>query len=95
MYCTNFMTVVISITLYVVQIDLPLSVPFYKWLLGLENTMTSADLDQIDPILAKSFNQLEQILREKKRIEADCSHVSHRHLDGQGRSVLSQSPILI
>jgi len=95
MYCTNFMTVVISITLYVVQIDLPLSVPFYKWLLGLENTMTSADLDQIDPVLAKSFNQLEQILREKKRIEADCSHVSHRHLDGQGRSVLSQSPILI
>ncbi|KAK2164418.1 hypothetical protein NP493_1414g01032 [Ridgeia piscesae] len=56
------------------MIDLPLSVPFYKWLLGLENTMTSADLDQIDPVLAKSFNQLEQILREKKRIEADCSH---------------------
>ena len=38
--------------------------------------MTSADLDEIDPILARSLNQLEQILREKKRIEADRSHVS-------------------
>ena len=58
------------------QIDLPLSVPFFKCLLGMENTMTSADLDEIDPILARSLNQLEQILREKKRIEADRSHVS-------------------
>ena len=38
--------------------------------------MTSADLDEIDPVLARSLNQLEQILREKKRIEADRSHVS-------------------
>ena len=49
---------------------------FYKWLLGQEHSLTSADLRYIDTTLAQSFNQLEELLRQKKRIEADKSHVS-------------------
>jgi E3 ubiquitin-protein ligase TRIP12 len=57
------------------QLDLPLSLPFFKWMLGQEHSLTSADLQHIDPIVAKSFYQLEDILRQKKKIEADKSHV--------------------
>lgn len=59
-----------------VQLDIPLSLVFYKWLLGQEHTLTPADLQYIDPTLAKSFSQLEEVLRHKKRIETDRSHVS-------------------
>ena len=58
------------------QLDISLSPVFYKWLLGQEHCLTSADLQNIDPTLYKSFSQLEELLRQKKRIESDKSHVS-------------------
>ena len=58
------------------QLDIPLSLVFYKWMLGQEHSLTSADLQFIDPVIAKSFLQLEDILRQKHRILADKSHVS-------------------
>ena len=58
------------------QLDLPLSTVFYKWILGQEQCLTSADLSSVDPMLAKSYYQLEEVLRQKKRIESDRSHVS-------------------
>ncbi|ELU17507.1 hypothetical protein CAPTEDRAFT_164474 [Capitella teleta] len=58
------------------MLDIPLSSPFYKWLLGHEHSLTPADLEEIDPVLAKSYNQLEQVVREKKRIENDRSHTA-------------------
>lgn len=58
------------------MLDLPLSLAFYKWMLGQEHSLTSADLLYVDPVLAKSFYQLEDILRQKKKIEADTSHTA-------------------
>lgn len=62
------------------QLDLPLSLVFFKWLLGQEHTLTASDIHHIDPVLAKSFQQLDDLLRQKKRIESDRSHVSSRCL---------------
>lgn len=56
------------------MLDIPLSLVFYKWMLGQEHSLTSADLQYIDPVIAKSFLQLEDILRQKHRILADKSH---------------------
>lgn len=58
------------------MVDLPLSEVFYKWLLGQEHSLTAADLQFIDPVLARSYQQMEQIVRQKKRIEADRSHTA-------------------
>lgn len=62
--------------LFFEQLDIPLSLVFYKWMLGQEHSLTSADLQFIDPVISKSFQQLEDILRQKQRILADKSHVS-------------------
>jgi len=56
-------------------LDLPLSEVFYKWMLGGELTLQPDDLRHICPVFAKSFMQLSDILRQKKRIDSDKSHV--------------------
>ena len=56
------------------MLDISLSRVFYKWLLNQEHTLTAADLQHIDPTVARSFYQLEAVLRQKKRIETDMSH---------------------
>ena len=60
------------------QLDIPLSLVFFKWLLGQEHTFTASDLHYVDPVLAKSFKQLDDLLRQKKRIDSDRSHVSQK-----------------
>ena len=72
-----------SILFCLVQIDIPLSVVFYKWLLCQEHSLNSADLHHIDPVMARSFQQLETILHQKKLIYADQSHVSGWHRAGE------------
>jgi len=64
-----------SCLMFVFKLDLPLSEVFYKWMLGHEHTLQRDDLRHICPVFAKSFNQLTDILQQKKRIEADKSHV--------------------
>lgn len=56
------------------MMDIPFSLVFFKWLLGQEHSLTSSDLQYIDSVMAKSFCQLEDILRQKQRILADKSH---------------------
>ncbi|XP_060069438.1 E3 ubiquitin-protein ligase TRIP12-like [Ylistrum balloti] len=56
------------------MLDLPLSLVFYKWMLGQEHSLTSSDLQHVDPVVAKSFRQLEDVVRQKQRILADKSH---------------------
>ena len=60
----------------VCQLDLPLSLVFYKWLLGLESTLTLSDLHHVDPVLAASLQQLHDVVIQKQNLEADTSHVS-------------------
>uniref|UniRef100_A0A8C1JGV8 E3 ubiquitin-protein ligase n=1 Tax=Cyprinus carpio TaxID=7962 RepID=A0A8C1JGV8_CYPCA len=56
------------------SLDLPLGLPFYKWMLRHESSVSSHDLVNIDPGVAKSIQHLEDIIRQKKRIEQDRSH---------------------
>lgn len=56
------------------MLDIPLSLVFYKWMLGQEHSLTSSDLQYVDPVVAKSFRQLEDVVRQKQRILADKSH---------------------
>ncbi|XP_030622812.1 E3 ubiquitin-protein ligase TRIP12 isoform X2 [Chanos chanos] len=55
-------------------LDLPLGLPFYKWMLRHESSISSHDLVNIDPGVAKSIQHLEDIIRQKKRLEQDRSH---------------------
>ncbi|XP_029471280.1 E3 ubiquitin-protein ligase TRIP12 isoform X5 [Rhinatrema bivittatum] len=55
-------------------VDLPLGLPFYKWMLRQESSLASHDLLNIDPVVAKSVYHLEDIVRQKKRLEKDKSH---------------------
>ncbi|KAF7665576.1 hypothetical protein LDENG_00138410 [Lucifuga dentata] len=54
-------------------LDLPLGLPFYKWMLRQEMSISSHDLVNIDPGVAKSIQHLEDIIRQKKRLELDRS----------------------
>ncbi|XP_038549125.1 E3 ubiquitin-protein ligase TRIP12 isoform X3 [Micropterus salmoides] len=54
-------------------LDLPLGLPFYKWMLRHEMSISSHDLVNIDPGVAKSIHHLEDIIRQKKRLEQDRS----------------------
>ncbi|XP_068440534.1 E3 ubiquitin-protein ligase TRIP12 isoform X3 [Clinocottus analis] len=54
-------------------LDLPLGLPFYKWMLRHEVSICSHDLVNIDPGVAKSIQHLEDIIRQKKRLEQDRS----------------------
>lgn len=58
------------------QLDLPLGLPFYKWMLRHEMSISSHDLVNIDPGVAKSIQHLEDIIRQKKRLEQDRSQVN-------------------
>ncbi|XP_069474400.1 E3 ubiquitin-protein ligase TRIP12 isoform X2 [Ambystoma mexicanum] len=54
-------------------VDLPLGLPFYKWMLRQETSLVSHDLLNIDPVVAKSVYHLEDLVRQKKRLEKDKS----------------------
>ncbi|TWW77861.1 E3 ubiquitin-protein ligase TRIP12 [Takifugu flavidus] len=54
-------------------LDLPLGLPFYKWMLRHEMSVSSHDLVNIDPGVAKSIQHLEDIIRQKKMLEQDRS----------------------
>ncbi|KAM6441758.1 E3 ubiquitin-protein ligase TRIP12 isoform 4-T5 [Liasis olivaceus] len=54
-------------------VDLPLGLPFYKWMLRQETSLTSHDLFNIDPVVARSVYHLEEIVRQKRRLEQDKS----------------------
>ncbi|XP_075871051.1 E3 ubiquitin-protein ligase TRIP12 isoform X2 [Nelusetta ayraudi] len=54
-------------------LDLPLGLPFYKWMLRHELSISSHDLVNIDPGVAKSIQHLEDVIRQKKRLEQDRS----------------------
>ncbi|ESP04180.1 hypothetical protein LOTGIDRAFT_136701 [Lottia gigantea] len=56
------------------MLDIRFSQVFFKWCLGQEESLTSADLIYIDPVLARSHKQLEAIVHQKKQIVADKSH---------------------
>lgn len=55
------------------MLDLPFSPIFYHWLLGQESYLTGSDLVHIDPDLARTYQSLNRVVTEKRRIEHDPS----------------------
>ena len=60
----------------VVQIDIPLSKAFYKWVLNQEATLDRSDLQEIDPALGQSYAQLWDVAMKKQRIQDNAQLVS-------------------
>ena len=56
---------------FILQLDLPLSEAFYKWMLGTEGTFTAQDLQHVDPVVASSFAQLAAVAVKKHTLESD------------------------
>jgi E3 ubiquitin-protein ligase TRIP12 len=57
--------------LYIFQLDLPLSIPFYRWLLGEENSLSLADLSQVAPEVYNTLLHLNEIVKRREIIQAD------------------------
>lgn len=56
------------------MLDIPLSFAFYKWVLGQEASLSSAELGHVDSAISRTFYQLEQVAIQKRRLEQDNSH---------------------
>ncbi|CAG7833938.1 unnamed protein product [Allacma fusca] len=52
------------------MIDLPLSKTQYKWILGLEYSMSLADVADVDSTVARSIRKLVSVVSQKKKLEA-------------------------
>lgn len=63
------------------QLDLPLSVTFYRWLLGEESTLSLPDLAHIVPDVHRTLLKLQAVIRQKQQIEADMSLTSEDRND--------------
>lgn len=53
------------------QLDLPFSLTFYRWLLGEEHTLTLNDLCYVCPDVYRTLSKLQDIIRRKEAIERD------------------------
>ncbi|XP_054708683.1 E3 ubiquitin-protein ligase TRIP12-like isoform X2 [Uloborus diversus] len=54
-------------------LDIPLSLVFYKWMLNQESNLSLADMKHVDDCVAKTIQQLEDVAKEKRRLENDRS----------------------
>ena len=55
-------------------LDIPFCQILYKWLLNQEGTLDLGDLAAVDPVLAQSLRQLQQVVQRKRQLEQDPSH---------------------
>ena len=55
-------------------LDIPFCPILYKWLLNQEGTLDLGDLETMDPVLARSLSQLQQVVQRKRQLEQDASH---------------------
>ena len=51
--------------------DLPYSIPFYRWLLSEENSLTLADLGQVAPEVQGTLLRLNEIVKQRDLIQSD------------------------
>lgn len=56
---------------YFLQLDLPFSITFYRWLLGQEHSLSLVDLHHVSPDIHKTLRKLEEIVRKRDRIQND------------------------
>lgn len=55
------------------MLDLPYSIPFYRWLLAEENSLALSDLDQVAPEVQGTLLRLNEIVKQRDLIQADPS----------------------
>lgn len=55
-------------------LDIPFCQILYKWLLNQERTLDVGDLATVDPVLAQSLGQMQQVVQRKRQLEQDSSH---------------------
>lgn len=53
--------------------DLPFSIPFYRWLLYEESSLSLSDLAAVAPEVQVTLKRLQHIVREREEIMADPS----------------------
>lgn len=53
------------------QLDLPFSIPFYRWLLAEETSLGLADLSTVAPEVQSTLKRLLNIVRERDDIQSD------------------------
>lgn len=51
--------------------DLPFSIPFYRWLLNEENSLGLNDLGQVAPEVQGTLLRLNEIVKQREMIQAD------------------------
>ncbi|XP_052567078.1 E3 ubiquitin-protein ligase TRIP12 [Culex pipiens pallens] len=54
------------------MLDLPYSIPFYRWLLAEENSLALSDLDQVAPEVQVTLLRLNEIVKQRDLIQADA-----------------------
>jgi E3 ubiquitin-protein ligase TRIP12 len=54
-------------------LDLPFSIPFYRWLLSEESSLGLADLGQVAPEVHGTLLRLYEIVKQREIIQADSS----------------------
>lgn len=66
------------------MVDIPLSIPFYKWLLGKDGNLSICDMELIDSSLSRTLSEMDCIAR-RRALESDenvDSQTSSYLLDG-------------
>lgn len=53
------------------MLDLPYSIPFYRWLLTEENSLGLADLDQVAPEVQGTLLRLNEIVKQRDLVQSD------------------------
>jgi E3 ubiquitin-protein ligase TRIP12 len=72
---------------FLLKVDIPMSIPFYKWLLGQQSSLSMADLTHIDETVARTICNLEAVARKKQRLDSSSksgqdSEANELTLDG-------------
>lgn len=55
----------------ILQLDLPFSLTFYRWLLGQEHCLTLADLVHVSPDIHRTLRKMQEIIRKRDAILED------------------------
>lgn len=77
----------------VVQLDLPFSPVFYRWLLGQEHFLTGSDLMLVDRDLARTFKSLSKVVQQKHAIEHDSNLSAGQRMHALQALTLDGCPI--
>lgn len=62
------MAQIFSSTIFDLQLDLPFSIPFYRWLLYEDSSLGLSDLSAVAPEVQTTLKRLQNIVRERDEV---------------------------